>query len=485
MGKEQPQNLSFPRNALISIFVLILVFFLVIYSLSWTINSSRINVRTIVPPPDLGRILAKKPDIGASSGHAMPSLADKTMMESYRDLLCRAKREKLFDQVRTVFPDIQGRMNPNTHRKDSKPWRGDPLTQAQIDWMHAHVNLVNDILHFVDTPGTVAPIPGEPFGSRMGLCNTLMQLLIADGWLKLHEGRADGVQSYLAIYLLSEKCVYPDYPYSGGFWELILRNDYIMTSNRLIQEWIEDPIYPKKDVREVLNRLNQIQQKMISPESRRADYQRIVEEDYAFQRQDLIKTLNELPWKSFMFGYDIDSNYDYYWPEIKGCHFQLPRVDRMLPTVIKAMNNKRNAAQYVRTMDHQWEKALAWPTLTWPEIKKMMDTDTQSRQWWGSLPEMFIIRLTAETKLNLNRAALTWMIDPQSAMAASTVNFKKDPENPWRDPFTDQPFKMIKTPTQTLIYSLGQYLEDHQGRFSHDPNGLVIPGNIAIRIPSR
>jgi hypothetical protein len=86
---------------------------------------------------------------------------------------------------------------------------------------------------------------------------------------------------------------------------------------------------------------------------------------------------------------------------------------------------------------------------------------------------------------NLARVALTRSLDPEAMPPEIKDYFNTDQQNPWRDPFTEESFKLVEDEDGgTTIYSLGPDQEDQGGRIAYDPtNGTLSPGDIVIRIP--
>ncbi|MEN6625651.1 MAG: hypothetical protein ABFD69_05410 [Candidatus Sumerlaeia bacterium] len=437
-----------------------------------SVNNIKIDERKIVPPPELARILSRAKD-SATTGPL--TAADQAAAEICREFASKTDAATF----RRVFADklVKDPKPFAAEREFLLPWTGGPLGEAQTKWVHAHADSIELALRYANAPGRHATDDPAMIDAR----RLMMQMLIADGWVKLHENRTDGIDSYLAIYGLARKAANP-----GD----IAHDPFAYAANRMIQAWIEDDSLPKPNAPDVLSRLGGIYAEFHAREKHREQARALIELEYARLRKERIDFVNTTPWNSRTFGYDLHHRTDYYWPQIGKTDISLlPRVDRMLATTFSSMNHKRHSDEFVRVLDTYWSKALEWPDWPWPEIsKRIFANDFVIGHCYGQLENRLILLLANETMINLNRAALARLAGMPTPGKGLTgvAGHVKDPGSPWRDPFTEKPLMIDEGTTRTLIYSLGPRLVDRHGRVDYWTTKTInADGNLGIKVPAK
>jgi hypothetical protein len=127
-------------------------------------------------------------------------------------------------------------------------------------------------------------------------------------------------------------------------------------------------------------------------------------------------------------------------------------------------------------------------------LKHVKETDSEILpveylKWLPALANTNTVPLLL-ARLNLDRTALDFLIDPASAERAKRVNFGAQPDHPWRDPFNEQPLQVNSETSRTLIWSIGMDRVDQRGELIFDPasrhgSRLEREGDLVISVPAR
>lgn len=203
-------------------------------------------------------------------------------------------------------------------------------------------------------------------------------------------------------------------------------------------------------------------------------------------RQLLIKMLNS-PWNSEFF-LENDSN-------------QRSRIRNALVAMKRARSMKSHADAMVRQYDDYILAKIEYSRLSYPEMAAQappqLSLPIPREKYFdfifsdpNPLPQRKILRCLDETRLNLLRAALESKQGGHLPVGGAGLDLHGDPENPWRDPFTERPFKLVEATSATLIYSPGPDLKDQNGivecdihKYRMDPKKTAPPsGDLTIRL---
>lgn len=392
-------------------------------------------------------------------------------------LLLRIKQqmEPLRDEIYTrIFPEDSYINQDCELVRPDIPW--DPtksdVSAEQARWLESHRDLLDLITRYCQTDGPT-PLTAEEclqleqkrvinwadlywkcvLMAKTNVTRECARLVSAAGKWALQRGDAERAQ---------RRCQ-----------ELLTLN--LETGLARLEQWIESAVMPLPDAQGLLARLDQVKREQMT----RAVYTSHLIDHYLVDRSDALGLLNR-PFKPEEWGHSPDDLYL--------CRFGPVKIPK--PLFFFIMYEELRAPSRIQALDGEWQEGLDMMQLPWPQVPAQTPCVHYSAYDDPCGPEngdTFRSRMESalrlETRLNLVRAALCLLQDPRAAANAQNLNFKDDPHHPWRDPFTERPFRVIESTTQTLIYSLGPDLADQHGKPFDEALTERTHYDIGIRIP--
>ena len=261
---------------------------------------------------------------------------------------------------------------------------------------------------------------------------------------------------------------------------------------------MEKPSLPVEEFRELLAVMQETEERFFT-----RDYlSKQIAGKYLARRKDKVRAMSSASsWRGKVYGWDLvscdnEASHDEFIPKdfLSNRYYatirlpwggqnrepiQITRYDRVLATSIRAMWNKIHCARNLKDFDRQVRQVIEESKAGYASIRLAK---------YGAGSAHYLL---AETYLRLARLGLLWRLDPQGTLALRDGDIAGNPNHPWRDPFTNEAFRINKTATQTLIYSLGPGLVDQHGMVEYYPKILGYrkhiagkrDGNLVIRLP--
>jgi len=369
-------------------------------------------------------------------------------------------------------------------------------------WIHAHRAAVDRLYQTLDfwvkarESSAAAPAGRAYFELRISRQPEIFQMIVADGRMRLAEGNDAGVARAGAALLeiLAARMEYP------GEEARFLGPSRLKDATNLLYTWIDSRRLEPAVAQSFKAELDRAAP-LIFASDRLA---RQLKEQYQYNRREFLNRIENDPWNSSAFGWDVNQRYSVYYKDVYIFNklVMLPLPGPWFQAAVKAMVNKKHAPELIPIFDRRWQAVIDRCSRSYAEIASLT-LDAATKAWAGPLVYCFphdnhpYPRTETEwyaraARFNLMRAALDLRLHPQAAELARSVDFRRAPNHPWRDPFTGQALRLIKkqsapAATTTLIYSLGPDLKDQQGANDYGPEGneFVSPEHDDLAIHAR
>ncbi|MEN6626847.1 MAG: hypothetical protein ABFD69_11545 [Candidatus Sumerlaeia bacterium] len=434
---------------------LILLLGIVLLALSAYVNSTgRIPDELRTKPAAIAAILTRPAPTPTPVPTYFPDMA--TQISANADL---AKRDAHFNAVFQI--DRLG----NEFLNRIMSFGPGKLTSAQVSWLEAHASELRTMHDLIRSADPIIFSNRTNPDNRIFLWTSMMSL---DARRLIENADYPGTRERFL-----DTFRYLDLNVGHETRDFVIYQFQLACS--VLKTAIQDPEWPGAEWGGIGEALEKLDAALFDPEAIRNEQI----EAYLAQRANLITRL-DAPWYEPFFGLPNDDrdyyyNTGYYWPII-GDEIQPPKLRKYMQASATAIANKKRSAESLKNFDAEKQRIIQRFYLTYPErnagvdaaekeMKKHQDNcffDIQLTQA-DAAANSFMIH---ENTVHLARVGLLWRLDRDKAKSIRGEKLTR--HNPWRDPFSEQPYFVEETSTGTLIYGQGWRLKPEDGRRYHN-----------------